>query len=203
MAVDGNSARIHSPSPQVHVAGMPVSDDVLGELYDRYLPDIYAFVARRVDDRTAAEDLTATTLERALAALAGGDVESASIGGFLYRVAATAVVDHARRGRRAVPDVVRASDLDAGDDGAIAQSIADEAATRAFAASIDGDRLRRALVRLPDADRRVILLKYFDRLGPDEMCAALACSRASLAVNLELALHALRAALDRQASDAA
>lgn len=203
MAVDGNETRMHSPRQQARVAGAPADGAALGKLYDLYLPRIYAFVARRVDDRTVAESLTATTLERAFAALVGGDVASESIGGFLYRVAATAVVDHARRGRRTVPHGVRASDLDQGDDRAIAESIADEAATRAFAASIDGHRLRRALVRLPDADRRVILLRYFDGLGPDEMCAALACSRATLTAKLQLAMQALRAVLDRQAIDAA
>lgn len=203
MAVDGNPASTHSPRQQAIVAGAPVDGAALGKLYDLYLPRVYAFIARRVEDRTVAENLTATTLERAFAALVGGDVASESVGGFIYRVAATAVVDQARRARRPIPHGVRASDHDKGDDRAVAESIADEAATRAFAASIDGDRLRRALARFPDAERRVILLKYFDGLGPDEMCAALACSRAALAVNLELALHALRAVLDRQAIDAA
>lgn len=203
MAVDGSSARIQSPREQVIVAGAPADGDVLGKLYDRHLPYIYAFIARRVADRTVAENLTATTLDRAFAAAVGGDVASESIGGFLYRVAATAVVDHARRVRRAIPSAVRASDRDQGDDRVIAESIADEAATRAFAAAIDGDRLRRALVGLPDAHRRVLLLVYFDGLAPDEICAALACSRATLEVDLHLALLELRAALDRMAVDAA
>src|SRR5688572_6992167 len=203
MAVDGNRTRAYSPRQQAPVAGVPGDLAALGKLVDRYLPDVYAFVARRVDDRAVAETLTASTLERAFAAVVAGDVASESLGTFLYRVAATAVVDHARRGRRTIPGGVRASDLDQGDDRLIAESIADEAATRAFAASIDRDRLRRALVRLPDAHRRVLLLKYFDGLGPDEMCAALACSRTTLAGELVLALQALRAVLDRWAIDAA
>ena len=203
MAVDGTRTRAYSPRQQALVAGAPGDVAAFGKLFDRYLPDVYAFVARRVDDRAVAERLTASALERAFAAVVAGDVASESLGAFLYRVAATAVVDHARRGRRAIPGGVRASDLDQGDDRLIAESIADEAATRAYAASIDGDRLRRALVRLPDAHRRVLLLKYFDGLGPDEMCAALACSRATLGTDLLLALQALRAVLDRWAIDAA
>ncbi len=211
MAIHGRETRVAAPQ-QTRVAAAPdqarvpaarTDDADPGKLFDRYLPDVYAFVARRVDDRAVAERLTASTLERAFAAVVSGDIGSESLGGFLYRVAATAVVDHARRGRRSIPGGVRASDLDQGDDRLIAESIADEAATRAFAASIDGDRLRRALVRLPDGHRRVLLLKYFDGLGPDEMCAALACSLATLATDLQLALQALRAVLDRQAGDAA
>jgi RNA polymerase sigma-70 factor (ECF subfamily) len=203
MAVDGSETRMYAPRQQGHVAGTPADVAALGKLVDRYLPPIYAFVARRVADRATAESLTATALERGFTALVGRDVDRDSLGGFLYRVAATAVVDESRRGRRAIPRTVRASDLDLGDDRAIAESIADEAATRAFAASIDGDRLRRALIRLPDGHRRVLLLKYFDGLAPDEMCAALACSRATLDEDLHLALHELRVALDRMAGDAA
>ena len=203
MAVDGSETRMHSPRQQAHVAGTAADVAALGRMVDRYLPPIYAFVARRVADRTTAENLTATALERGLSALVGGDVDGDSLGGLLYRVAATAVVDEARRGRRTISRTVRASDLDLGDDRAIAESIADEAATRAFAASIDGDRLRRALVRLPDQHRRVLLLKHFDGLGPNEMCAALACSRATLEMDLSLALRELWAALDRMAVDAA
>ena len=83
-----------------------------GELYDAYLPQIYGFIARRVEDRTVAEDLTAATFQRALGAVRSSDLGNASFGGFLYRVAASAVVDHARRTRRAIPPGVRASDLD-------------------------------------------------------------------------------------------
>ncbi len=175
----------------------------LGRLVDRYLPLVYSFVARRVDERAQAEELTARTLERAFEVGLEGSVDVQALDGFLYRVAATALVDHARRGRRAIPSHVRAGDLDTGDDRAVAESIADEEATRLFAASIDRDRLRRAFVRLPDAQRRVIVLRYFDGLEPDEMCAALACSRATLAVEVQEALRALQADLHRQATDAA
>ena len=194
---------MESAREQVLVAGARADAAAFGELYDFYLPRIYAFVARRVEDRAVAEDLTATTFERALGAVRRADFQNASFGGFLYRVAANAVIDHARRNRRTIPLGVRASDLDEGDDRDIAESIGDEAATRAFAAAIDRDTLRRAMVRLPDAHRRVIVLKYFDGLEIDELCAALGCSRATFAVKLHRALRALRAVMDREAIDAA
>jgi RNA polymerase sigma-70 factor (ECF subfamily) len=150
-----------------------------------------------------AEDLTATTFERALGAVRADDFRNASFGGFLYRVAANAVVDHVRRERHTVPLGMRASDLDGERDRDAAESISDESATRAFAAAVDRDTVRRALVRLPDAHRRVILLKYFDGLEIDELCAALGCSRTTFAVKLHRALRALRAALGQEATDAA
>ena len=203
MAIDANGTRMESAREQALVARARADAAAFGELYDFYLPRIYAFVARRVEDRAVAEDLTATTFERALGAVRREDFRNASFGGFLYRVAANAVIDHARRDRRTIPLGVRASDLDEDGDAGLAESVGDEAATRAFAAAVDRDVVRRALLRVPDVHRRVIVLKYFDGLEPDELCAAIGCSRQTLAVKLHRALRALRAALDQEASDAA
>ncbi len=202
MAIDATATRMESAREQVLVASARADAAAFGELYDFYLPRIYGFVARRVEDREVAEDLTATTFERALGAVRRQDFQNASFGGFLYRVAANAIVDHARRARLTIPLGIRASDVDE-DDLPLAESIGDETATRAFAAAIDRDVLRRALLQLPDAHRRVIVLKYFDGLDVDELCAALGCSRQTFAVKLHRALRALRSVIDREATDAA
>jgi RNA polymerase sigma-70 factor (ECF subfamily) len=195
---------MESAREQALVAGARAEVTAFGELYDFSLPRIYGFIARRVEDRSVVEDLTATTFERALGAVRREDFRNASFGGFLYRVAANAVIDHARRNRRTIPLGIRAGDLDDGEhDRLAAESIGDEAATRAFSAAIDRDVLRRALGRIPDAHRRVIVLKYFDGLEVEELCSALGCSRQTLAVKLHRALRALRATLDQEATDAA
>jgi RNA polymerase sigma-70 factor (ECF subfamily) len=173
-----------------------------GKLFDAELPRIYAFFARRVEDRQVAEELTTSTFERALGAFGKGAAR-APFGGFLYRVAASAVVDHARRRRKPVPRDVRASDLDAPGDRDAAAAIANDAATRAFAAAIDRSRLRQAFTRLPDEDRNLIVLRYLDGLEIDELCAVIGESRQALAVSLHRALRALRSSIDREATDAA
>jgi RNA polymerase sigma-70 factor (ECF subfamily) len=176
-----------------------------GELYDFYLPRIYGFVARRVGERAAAEDLTAMTFERALATVRRGDFRNESFGGWLYRVASNAIVDHVRRGRRTIPlspDRPGASPGEADGTG-VESRLGDDAATAAFAAALDRDVLRRALLRLGEPHRRLIVLKYFDGLETDELCAALGCSRPTFAVKLHRALRALRAAVAEETSDAA
>jgi RNA polymerase sigma-70 factor (ECF subfamily) len=171
-----------------------------GELYDFYLPRIYGFVARRVADRAAAEDLTAMTFERALATVRRGDFRNEAFGGWLYRVASNAVVDHVRRGRRTIP---LSPDRPGADEGEGDARLGDDAATAAFAAALDRDVLRRALLRLAEPHRRLIVLRYFDGLDTDELCAALGCSRPTFAVKLHRALRALRAAVAEETSDAA
>jgi RNA polymerase sigma-70 factor, ECF subfamily len=203
MAIDASTTPMGAAREHALVASARADAAAFGELYDAYLPQVYGFIARRVGERAVAEDLTAATFRRALGAVRGSDFGATSFGGFLYRVATSAVIDHARRSRRAIPPGVRASDLDEDGDAEAAESIGNEAATRAFAAAIDRSRLRRALVSMSDEHRRVILLRYFDRLETDELCSVLGSSRQAFAVLLHRALRELRSAMDEAAIDAA
>ena len=150
-----------------------------GELYDFYLPRIYGFIARRLGDRAAAEDVTAMTFERALGAVRGDGLPQRFVRWL-------ALSGRRQRGRR--PRPASAPDRPA--------RCAD--ASRLTAAPTDGDeaarrrRARRARLRpppsiatssgapsarLPDAHRQVIVLRYLDGLETDELCAVLGCSR--------------------------
>ena len=203
MALVVTVSRLEPAREQALVARARTDAAAFGTLYDEYLPRIYGFIARRIEDRGAAEELTAATFRRALGAIRSDDLTGAAVGGFLYRVAASAVVDHARRSRRAIPATVRASDLDEGDDRRVAEAIGSEGASRAFAAAVDRDVLRRALQAIHEGSRRVLLLRYFDGLEVDEACAALNSTRQALAVRVHRALRILRGALEQEAIDAA
>jgi RNA polymerase sigma-70 factor (ECF subfamily) len=201
MVADLGLARMDPVLEQALVARSRVDGAAFGELYDFYLPRIHGFVVRRVGERAVAEDLTATTFERALSAIRRGDFRNESFGGWLYRVASNAVVDHVRRGRRTVPLGIRRAD---GEDAAVTEAqLGDDAAAAAFATAIDRDVVRRALLRLPEGHRRLIVLKFFDGLEVDELCSVLGCSRPTFAVKLHRALRALRAAIAQESSDAA
>lgn len=181
-----------------------------GELYDYYLPRLYGFILRRVGERSVAEDLTATTFERALNAVRRSDFRNDAFGGWLYRVAANAVVDHVRSGRRFVTfGTMSGSDDDesrtagSAGDGGRGRPTGDEAAVDAFARTLDRDQLARALRGLPETHRRVLVLRFYDDLEVDEICGLLGCSRATFAVKLHRALAALRGALATETTDAA
>jgi RNA polymerase sigma-70 factor (ECF subfamily) len=165
------------------------------ELYDFYLPRLHGLVLRRVRERPVAEDVTATIFQRALEALRGGRFRNEAFGGWLYRVAANAVVDHVRAAGRVSPEADVADVL--GTDGA----------ADAFTAALDADELRRAMAALPDGHRAVLTLRFFDDLDPAEASALLGCSRAAFAVRLHRAIAALRGAmltdLPAEATDAA
>lgn len=202
--VAGQGSSRMEPDRERQLVARAVADPAaFGELYDFYLPRIYGFVARRTADQALAEDLTAATFERALTALRAGTFRNDSFGGWLYRVAANAVVDHVRRQRRlvrigAAPHAGQASAPEL-----VGDELGDERALAALAAAIDRLELRRALLALPEAQRRLLVLRFLDDLATEELCAVLGCSRGALAVRLHRALRALRAALNGASTDAA
>lgn len=205
MPSDRGASRMDPERERALVARARSDGAAFGELYDYYLPRIHGFVIRRVGDRATAEDLSAMTFERALGAVRSGSFRNESFGGWLYRVAANAIVDHARRGKWLVPLGLRAGDGGDPDGGDRSPTIepGDDAAADAFAAALDRDQLRRALLGLPETHRRVLVLKFYDDLTIDELCAALGCSRATLAVKVHRALRALRGAIAKETTDAA
>jgi RNA polymerase sigma-70 factor (ECF subfamily) len=175
-----NGSRMDRDRERTLVARARSDAAAFGELYDFYLPRIYGFVYRRVEERSVAEDLTATTFQRALEAVRHRDFRNDAFGGWLYRVAANAVIDHVRSGRRIVP-------LD-GADGS-------RGAADAFAAALDRDELQTAMSRLSGAQREVLTLRFYDDLDADEASAVLGCSRGTFAVRLHRAIAALRGAM--------
>jgi RNA polymerase sigma-70 factor, ECF subfamily len=199
--VSPRDTRMDPTRERALVARARVDAAAFGELYDFYLPRIHGFIARRVGDRSVAEDLTAMTFERGLGAVRGEGFRNDAFGGWLYRVAGNAVIDHVRRARRTVPFGGRATD--GGPDEGDEMRVGDERAARAFTDALDRDQLRRALERLPDGHRQVLVLKFYDDLELDELCVVLGCSRATFAVKLHRALRALRGALAQESTDAA
>ncbi len=163
-----------------------------GELYDFYLPRIYGFIFRRVQDRCLAEDLTSMTFQRALENVRRADFRNDCFGGWLFRVASNAVVDHARRNRR----LVSLGDLQGADEPG-------DLALDALAAALDRDQLRRALLTLPAGHRELLVMRFYDDLDTEELCASFGCSRETLAVRLHRALRALRAEIAKEAADVA
>ena len=199
-----STSRMDPQRERALVARSRFDASAFGELYDFYLPRIHAFVLRRVRDRSVAEDITAMTFERALGAVRRDGFRNESLGGWLYRVAANATVDHVRRAGRTVPMPIESDDRRRR-GGSVTRDVlvGDEAAARAFTAALDRDVLRRALLALPDNHRRLIVLRFMDGLEPEELCAVLECSRATLAVRVHRALRALRDAVGREAIGAA
>jgi RNA polymerase sigma-70 factor (ECF subfamily) len=80
---------------------------------------VYAFVASRMRDRTIAEDVTSEVFHKALASLPNYEWRGVPFAAWLFRVAANAIIDYAKRAAREFPapndprEPAAASDLQA------------------------------------------------------------------------------------------
>jgi RNA polymerase sigma-70 factor, ECF subfamily len=185
-----------------HAADDPTDSPAFARLFDAQLPRVYGFIARRVADRRTAEELTAVVFTRTLEVFRSGGLGQATFGGFAHLVAASAVVDHERRVRENIPAGVRASDFRYAGEPSIEET-GDGAAARAFAAAVDRDALRRSVLQQPEAQLRLVLLKYLDGLETDEQCNVLGLSHQELTIQLHRALRMLRGMGEQEAFGAA
>jgi RNA polymerase sigma-70 factor (ECF subfamily) len=119
-----------------------------GELYERHFEQVYVFVARRVRDRAAAEDVTAEVFHKALAALPGFQFVGAPFAAWLLRIAANALADRSKR-------VTREVSVSAGAPEPRVESDADASDRRAD--------LFRLVNDLPADQRRVIVERFIEQ----------------------------------------
>jgi RNA polymerase sigma-70 factor (ECF subfamily) len=67
------------------------------DLYEIYFDRVYAYIARRVNDRAEAEDLTSEVFHNALANLRRFEWRGAPFAAWLFRIAANAIADRSDR----------------------------------------------------------------------------------------------------------
>ena len=118
------------------------------EVYRRYFRPLYAFIAMRVGNRAAAEDVTAQVFEKALKAFPAYDPGRAALSTWLFAIARNAVSDHFRRQR---PDEVELEEGTA-TGGADPHAELEAAELR--------QELGQALGRLESREQEVVALKF-------------------------------------------
>ena len=118
------------------------------ELYEQNFHRVYAYVARRVRDRAEIQEITAQVFHKALANLGKFKWRGSPFAAWLYRIASNAIADQARQNMREAIDppeppaeVSTATDLE-------------EVERRA--------RLFCAVDKLPEDQRRVIVMRFAD-----------------------------------------
>jgi RNA polymerase sigma-70 factor (ECF subfamily) len=71
-----------------------------GEVYEHYFEIVYAYVARRVRNRTEAEDMTAEVFRKALQSLPRFKWTGAPFAAWFFRIASNMIADRAKRAAR-------------------------------------------------------------------------------------------------------
>jgi RNA polymerase sigma-70 factor, ECF subfamily len=133
-----------------------------GMIFDHYHDSIYRFIASRVQRPSDAEDLTQLVFVKALEALPRYESRGVPFGGWLFRLARNAVIDHVRtRHEHAELDaLIGSANGDAGpDEIAVVRQELDAVGT--------------ALAGLTDEQKEAIALRFFAGLSAREAAEAM------------------------------
>jgi RNA polymerase sigma-70 factor (ECF subfamily) len=157
-----------------------------GALYRRYLDRVYGYAYYLLGDHHDAEDATERTFVAALAAIDGFRDTGSTFRAWLFRIAHNELANTLRaRGRD------RTGPLDAGPESGDAADLLQDL-TRAE----DARRVRRALDRLAEDRRQVLVLRFVDELSAREIGEVLERSAGAVRVLQHRALRDLARELE-------
>jgi RNA polymerase sigma-70 factor (ECF subfamily) len=157
-----------------------------GDLYEHYFELVYAYVARRVRNRTEAEDMTAEVFRKALQSLPRFKWTGAPFAAWLFRIASNIIADRAKRVAREgnVP-----SDEDSPDSRVAQPQQADlEQSERSAGVS-------RLVNELAEDQRRVLVMRFAEERSLREIAQTLERSEGAIKQLQFRALQNLRARL--------
>jgi RNA polymerase sigma-70 factor (ECF subfamily) len=149
-------------------------------VYADLLPRVYNFSRYRVRDRATAEDLTATTLERAWSNRSRYRRDLASFSTWVFGIARNLALGYYRQQRREIPlDAARNQANDA---------IPEELVQR----QIEAERLFVLVNCLPVREQELIALKYGAELTNREIARVTGLSESNVGTILSRVVHRLR-----------
>ena len=172
-------------APREEATASPAEAEAFAELYERYLPRVYAYLRYRLPCTQDAEDLTAATFERAISRLGSFRSNEAALGGWLLTIARSQVADFYRHwGRRGV-----ALPLDEAPEPAEERPGVEERLLREEALA----RVQVHLQALPEREQEMIALKFGFGLTNRRIAELLAMNESTVGSALFNSLRRLRA----------
>ena len=155
--------------------------EAFGELYDLHVVRVYRHIYYLVGSPPEAEDLTAQTFLQAWQAIDRYEARGAPFLSWLLRIAHNLAVSHLR-GRR--------------DNSQLQDTVVDETPRQnpeeACEQKVDEERVRRAILKLGNDQRQVIILRFVEDSDYREVAEIMGKSVAAVRVIQHRALSALR-----------
>ena len=149
-----------------------------GDLYEENFYRVYAYIARRVGDRHEAEDLTADVFREALAGIGRFEWRGVPFAAWLLGIAARVVADHFRRSGR-----------ETGTPAANPEQYSTNEVERSA-------MLFQLLERLPEAQFRVIHMRFVEQKSIREIAQELGRSEGAVKQLQLRAIESLRAQME-------
>ena len=161
-----------------------------GRIFDIYHRPVHRYIVARLRNPADAEDLTQLVFLKALEALPRYEARGIPFGGWLFRLARNAVIDHARTHREhAVLDTVMEREGSEPEPGA--HAVANE----------EIEAVGQALAALTDEQREAIELRFFAGLSAREAAEAMGRQEGTVRGLQFRAIAALRRHLGLDADD--
>ncbi len=141
--------------------------EAFGEIYDRYVDQIFRYVYYKVGDYAEAQDLTGLTFLKAFENIDSYEFRDVAFSSWLYRIAHNLVVDHFRRQSRretvSIEEHPQLPDQEGNPDEDVFLEM-------------DFERLYDALSKLTHNQREVIILKFIENLSNSQVAEIMGIS---------------------------
>jgi RNA polymerase sigma-70 factor (ECF subfamily) len=162
--------------------------DLATQAFRRHYRQIYRYVRRRSASDADAEDVTQEVFADAAAALDRFKPGSPPVLAWLYTVAQRRLADEARRAARRPHN---------GSAAALDRFVRAGADAPEYGRAV-ADAVRRALARLPESQRRVVVLKLFEGRTFAEIAAVVGTTEAAAKMRVARGLEQIRDDLEQE-----
>jgi RNA polymerase sigma-70 factor (ECF subfamily) len=166
--------------------------DAFSQFYDRYSPIVYSLALRMLRVQLDAEDLLQEVFLQVWRQATAYSAERGSPEAWLINIARSRAIDRLRAIRRRERSFVLTDDPAAAESPDNVETSAGESETKLA--------MNSALANLPETQRRVLELAYFDGLSQTEIAARLAEPLGTVKTRMRSGIQRLRGMLGTQAA---
>lgn len=171
-------------------------ENAFSQLYDRYRRPVYATVYRIIQHAEEAQDATQEIFVKIYRSLHSWDSRKAKFSTWLYRLAANHAIDCWRtRYRRAEEQMPEDSGEKAMRESPLGEAI--RSPYHEVESREKVDEIRQCVDSLPDLQKKVFVLRYFQELKLEEIAAMESCSLGTIKTSLFRATQSVRRSLRR------
>lgn len=170
----------HTPDSEAVLAEQAKTDETaFSQLYEKYLPKIFAYVTRRIGNRHEAEDLTSNIFVRVLENMKNFNPKKSSFKTWIYMIATRMMIDYFRTQKNRRTESIE-----------MAETVSDPEKNPHQQAQQNQQREKVISVmdKLADRHQQVLMLKYFSGLSTPELALALGVTENNASVVLHRAL---------------
>lgn len=162
-------------------------EEALAALYDRYGGLVFSVALRIVHDRLSAEEITLDIFKQAWHSSHTYRPDKARVGTWLAGMARNRAIDYLRR-EKARPNLVNLSWVET----AVQSNPAAHNPESAVRLRLEQERVRQALVQLPQEQQEALALAYFGGLSQSEIADHLQQPLGTIKTRIRLALQKMK-----------